>query len=316
MMLPPKPLNMLIYYGWLNSFNSAQNQWNNEKVAAELAKYDLLVLGDGIQIDTHGDYSNTSVIIPRIKVLNPTTEIFGYVTVNQTLANFKTKANAWDAFQIDGIFLDEAGYDYGKKRSEFNERIIHIKNMSYATICIANSWNIDHIIGTENDASYPNSTYNPDGYESELTDEDWYLLESFSMNTDSYTSTGGYASKTDWKARGDKACARRKTYGIQLASAGIIGDSDQNGQAKFDFCYRSALAYGLDANGSSDSNYGASSAKSKFWTRPDNLLPQDVEEPSVTQDTGDADKYIRYGEDGRVILDFSSGAQTSSFDQW
>ena len=31
-----KPLNLLIYYGWLNSFNSATLGWNNESVAKEL----------------------------------------------------------------------------------------------------------------------------------------------------------------------------------------------------------------------------------------------------------------------------------------
>lgn len=315
-MLPSKPKNMLIYYGWLNAFNSAANQWNNEKVAQELAKYDILVFGDGVQSPSHGDYSNTQVILPRIKALNPTAQIFGYVTINQTLADFKTKANQWDTLQADGIFLDEAGYDYGKNRAEFNERVLHVKNLLYATTCMANAWNADHVIGTANDTSYPNSTYNPDGYEALLEPGDWYLLESFAVNTDAYTSSNGYASKTDWKARGDKASALRREFEINMAACAIIADTDQNGQAKFDFCFRAALAYGLDANGSSDSSYGASSAKSKWWTRPSDQLSQDVEEASVTADAGDADKFLRYGEDGRVTLDFSSGSQTSSFEAW
>jgi hypothetical protein len=66
-----KPKDLLIYYGWLNPFNSAINGWSNEKVAQDFAKYSVLVFGDGIQDPSHGDYSNTQVIISRVKALNP-----------------------------------------------------------------------------------------------------------------------------------------------------------------------------------------------------------------------------------------------------
>ena len=91
-----KPKNLLVYYGWLNSFNSAQNSWTNEKVAQEMAQYDLLVFGAGIADSTHGDYSNTKVIIPRIKALNPNVKMFGYVSLNQTEANFESEVDEWD----------------------------------------------------------------------------------------------------------------------------------------------------------------------------------------------------------------------------
>lgn len=308
--------NLLIYYGWLNSFNSAQNQWNNEKVAQEMAKYDLIVLGDGIQNPSHGDWSNTQVIVPRIMELNPNAIIFGYVTINQTLANFKTKVDQWNDLEAGGIFLDEAGYDYGKKRAEFNERVFHVKSQQYANVCFANAWNIDHVLGTENDASYPNSTYNPDGYESLLDENDWYLLESFAVNTASYQ--GDYASKADWKARGDKAVDKRVEYGVQMAGSNVIDDSDQNAQSMYDFCHRAAQAFALDANGSSDTSYGSSSAKTKFWTRPDpkDIVIEEDSDISVTADTGDADVYLSYLGKCKISVDFSSGSEASSVEQW
>lgn len=308
--------NMLIYYGWLNSFNSAQNQWNNEKVAQEISKYDLVVLGDGIQDPNHGDYANTQVIIPRIMELNPEASIFGYVTVNQNLSSFKTKVDQWDDLKIDGIFMDEAGYDYGKKRSEFNECVIHVKSKENANVCFANAWNIDHVLGTADDPSYPNSTYNPDGYESMLDEDDWYLLESFAVNTDSYQ--GDYAPKADWIARGNKAAEKALMYGVGMAGCNIINDDNANGQNMFDFCHRAAQMFDLDANGSSDSSYGASSAKSKFWTRPDPKFLSVVEGmvPSVTADIGDADVYLRYADHCCLKLDWSSGSETSSAEQW
>jgi len=315
--MPARPKNLAIYYGWLNSFNSDTNQWNNEKVAQEFAKYDQVVFGDGVQDPGHGDYANTSVIIPRIKVLNPNCEIFGYVTINQDLGAFQTKASQWDDLSIDGIFLDEAGYDYGRTRDEFNTRVAYVKSQSSASLCFANSWNIDHVIGVVNDSLYPNSTYNADENASLLTSDDYYLLESFAVNTDAYTGNNGYASKTDWVARGEKSIARRATFGIKLASCGIIGDSDTAGQTKFDFAYHSAIAYAFESNGTSDTSYGASSAKTKFWTRPN---PSQIGTlrgiPSVTADAGDADVYMRYGLKSRVIVDHSVGAQISSIEIW
>jgi hypothetical protein len=313
-----RPDDLLIYYGWMNSFNSAQNGWDNEKVAQDMAKYDLIVLGAGIENPSHGDYSNTSVIIPRIKALNPSAKIFGYVTVNQSLSNFEGKVDDWDDLEVHGIFMDEAGYDYGKTRSEFNDRVDYVHNQTYANICFANAWNMDHIIGTTNDPSYPNSTYNSGTVESNLTYNDWYLLESFAVNTAAYSGNNGYASKSDWSARGSKAITHRYTYGINLASVGIIADGDSADEDLFDFSFISACMWGFEANGSSDTYYGASSAKSEFLPRPDVEGLQYIWSlsPSVQADVNDSDVYHRYVKRGKLSVDFSSGAQVSSITKY
>jgi len=132
-----------------------------------------------------------------------------------------------------------------------------------------NAWNMDHIIGTTEDGSYPNETYNHFEEESNLTTSDWYLLESFPINTTAYSGNDGYESKSDWSARGSKAIAHRYTYGINLAGVGIINNGNGSGQDLFDFQFISALMWALDANGTSDTSYGASSATVTFWTRPD-----------------------------------------------
>ena len=51
-----RPNDLLVYDGWLNSFNSAVNGWDNEKVAQDMARYDIIVLGDGLQSPSHGDW--------------------------------------------------------------------------------------------------------------------------------------------------------------------------------------------------------------------------------------------------------------------
>jgi hypothetical protein len=309
-----RPKNLLIYYGWLNAFNSAENGWDNEKVAKDLAKFNLIVLGDGIQDPGHGDFANSQVIIARVKELNADALIFGYVTVNQDLSTFTTKASQWNDLAVHGIFMDEAGYDYGKTRDEFNERVNVVHNQSDANVCFANAWNIDHVLGIEEDVSFPNATYNPDLDKSALDEQDWYLMESYPINTDAYA--GGYESQADWKVRGEKAVERRNQFFINLAACGIINDDNVSGQAMFEFGFTSACMFALEAFGTSDSFYGASSAKSEFWSRPPTLGIGTISkyEIAIADDTGDV--YWRFVEFGKFMLDFTSGAESSGITKW
>ena len=299
--------NMLIYYGWLNSYDSGNNSWNNEKVAQALAKFDILVFGDGLAASTHGDYSNTKVIIPRIQELNPNAKIFGYTTVSQTYANYKTEVDEWDNtdFKVDGVFLDEAGYGDPNATSGNNGRIPFNDKVDYAHskgfLVFANAWKPDHILDTTNDTSYPNSTWNPDGIESNLNSDDWYLLESFAID-----SNENYESATQWKDRGEKA----NEYDINIAACSVIGDGATDGQDRFDFIYTSALMHGLSAVGSSDTSYGASSAKSKMWARPD--VSRLVDNSGSI--SSDGNKYFKYNQGNRLELDFSSGSESSTIE--
>jgi len=309
----PSPMDILFYYGWLNSFNYGTNAWNNEKIAKDMAKYNYLVFGDGVQDPIHGDYTNTQIIIPRVQALNQRAKIFGYVTVNQTLANFKTKVDQWDTLGVDGIFMDEAGYDYGKTRSEFNERVDYVHSKTNANICFANSWNLNHILGTENDVGFPNTTYNVNLDASNLTTDDWCLLESFGINTLVYTTTDGYEAKAQWANRGAAAADKRATYGINLAACGVINNTNTAGQDLFNFGFVSAMMWNLDAYGTSDDYYASSSATVYHWDRPrtEGLGREWGISPSVQMDLIDNDIYHRYLDFARLSLDFSSTAQTA-----
>ena len=308
------PHDMLIYYGWLNSFNSADNGWDNENVAQDLSKYNILVFGDGLQNTGHGDYSNTQIIIPRIQALNPDVLIFGYVTANQSLANFQTKVDQWGDLGVDGIFIDEAGYDNGTTRAEFNERVDYVHGGTVANYVFANAWNTNHILGTDEDTSYPNETWNSDLVESSLTEDDWILLESFPINTTAYSGNNGYEGKAEWATRGVNMNTLRATYGVNFAAAGIINDDNSNGQDLFDFGFISALMWSLNAFGVSDTSYGSSSAKGKYWPRPDisKLVSLWTLNPAVQLDLNDNDVYHRRLELARLTLDFSSGAHSSA----
>lgn len=298
--------NLGIYYGWLNSLNSASNGWDNEKVAQDLARYKILVFGNGLQSSSHGDYSNTKVILPRLKVLHPDCLRFGYISVNQSYASFIDKVREWMILGVEGIFFDEAGYDFGSvstnSRSAFNEKVKYCKRHDLK--CFINAWNPDHVLGVEEDASYPNSTWNPGLHDSALGTIDYLLLESFAI-TSSYT----YESSTQWYSRGLKAVEMRDLYGIQLAGSSVINDGDSNEVNALKFIYISAYMFGLDCIGSSDASYGASSAKMKLVTRPDLIGLELCGDSPVKLAT---DKYCSYGVNGKLNIDFTSGSQTSS----
>ncbi len=313
-----KPENLLIYYGWLNSFNYTENAWSNEKIAHDMAKYTLIVFGDGIQDSGHGDYANTQVIVPRVKAINPYTKVFGYVTANQAMSAFETKADQWDGLGVDGIFMDECGYDYGTTRSGFNERVDYVHGLTNATLCFANAWEMDHIIGTTNDPSYPNSTYNTVSGESNLTFNDWFLLESHPVNTTSYAGNGGYESKVNWSYRASKAAAHRYAYEINLAAVGIINNNNANGQDLFDFGFISSLMWSLEGFGTSDTSYASGSATVDFWPRPDVSWAGRIwtTSPTIPNDLNDTDIYYRYAEFAKFMLDFSTGAQESSIENY
>lgn len=315
-MSSPKPDSILFYYGYLNSFNSAVNGWDNEKVALDMAKYNICIFGDGVQNPSHPDYSNTQIILARLKVIKPEILIYGYVAAAQTIGDFQTKTDQWDTLQIDGIFMDEAGYDFGVDRDTLNSEIIHVRSKTYANKCFVNSWNMDHIIGLADDVSYPNSTYNPSLHDSLLDSRDIYLLESFSVNTTAYSGNNGYATQSDVLTRGNKAVTHSETYGIQIATLGVIDDGSSDGQDLFNFAYYSCLMFGFEYEGTSSTNYGASTAAVNFWDRPRIKQIGRTDEIAVIQTTTDTDLLLRYGPRARCALDFSTGAQTSYAENW
>lgn len=305
-----RPRDLLIYYGWPSAFNA---YWSNEAVAKEMARYGLIVLGAGLQDPSHGDYSNTSAIIARIRQLNPRALVFGYVATTEAIGTFQTKAGQWNTLGVHGIFMDVAGYDYGINRADFNARVDYVHGQATANVCFANAWNMDHIIGIADDASYPNATWNSGAVASNLRATDWYLLESFPVNTDAFSGNAGYESKSDWAVRGVKAIGHRATYGINLCGSGIIANTSSAGQALFNFLFISALQFSLDGVGSSDTSYASGSAAVYWWARPSVVelgILYDLN-PSVQVDAADADVYWRYVERGKLKLDFSTAAQLS-----
>ena len=94
----------------------------------------------------------------------------------------------------------------------------------------------------------------------------------------------------------------------------MIENDHASGGDLFNFAFISSLMWSLDGFGSSDQFYGASSAAVDYWSRPDVTGMGRVYSlnASVQNDVGDSDVYIRFLDFAKLLLDFSTGAQTSS----
>jgi hypothetical protein len=263
---------LIIYYGWLNAFNSATNMNDNNLVALDFANYGLMVFGDGLQDPAHGDYANTQAIIPLIKTHNSAAKIFGYVDLAQPEVDFEAKVEQWDTLGVHGIFIDRAGYDFGTAvtngRDAFNDKLAFVHSQDDAKVAFVNAWNAHHVLSKTDDPSYPNATFNPGNNNSLLKTDDLYLFESFMINTDAYTPSGiGLYSDIEARVNTFNAAVAAGVPVLPVAS-GIIDDTNTSGQSLFNILFSMADIFNMCGVGSSDTLYGASTATTKMWTAP------------------------------------------------
>ena len=83
------PKNILFYYGYPSSFNYLINAWYSERVAKDMAQYDMIVFGNTIGDPAHADHARFLEIITRIKQLKPSVICFGYASIFLPIAEFE-----------------------------------------------------------------------------------------------------------------------------------------------------------------------------------------------------------------------------------
>jgi len=304
-----RPLDLLIYKGSIVNFNSSINFSDNENVAQDFARYDILVFDDGLQNPAHLDYINNQIIISRIQNLNSNVLIFGIVPSTDTFSTFSVKVDQWNTLHVNGIFIDKSGYDFGTTRADFNERVDYIHNCSYCKIAFANSSKLSHILGTDNDPLYPNITFNSQLLQSNLVIDDWVLLDSFPIDTTKYVQ--GYEDASSWANRGVEMNTSRYIYNINVASFGTINNDNVHGDDLFSFGLVSALMWSLNAFGTSDTNYSSNSSSVKFWKRPNLSATGKIYSINPSVQWGVNNTYHRFSDNVHLILDFTTNNQTS-----
>jgi len=156
---PPETAPVAIYYGYPSLVNGARGDLS--QAAAIFNQYQIVVLGDGLEFPSHADHTSVERLISRLSK----TTIFGYVCIgssqNLSAKEVQERVMAWRRTGAKGIFLDEAGRDFGVERSRLEQIIdfIHGQRLSV----FVNAFDPDDVFA--------------DG--SHLGSNDLYLIESF-----------------------------------------------------------------------------------------------------------------------------------------
>ena len=251
-----KPNKLLVYYAWPSVINNSGG--DVEEAVSYYAKYDYVVLGAGLEEESHGDHEKTVEIIGHY--LTRGVEFFGYVdlgvsTSNFTLLTLRDKVANWFDMGVAGIFFDDCGYDYEVRRDR------QLSAFEYAHFLglkiIVNAWDPDDIFGKEYDA-----WDNPLKLETNLNEDDFYLLESFQIKE------GGYQDEEEWQTKMEKLVNYKLEYDFNLLALTTSNDSDYYDEEKLSYAWYSALIYEINGFGWGEHHFSANDGLAPFRDRP------------------------------------------------
>ncbi|CAF3628483.1 unnamed protein product [Rotaria sp. Silwood1] len=252
------PKYLAIYYGWPSLVENSQG--NVTAASNWFGKFDLIVFGDGIWKTTHGDHLKTQTIIRNLIALGK--KVCGYVdlgvsTQNLNETQMREAVDGWSTMGANGIFWDDAGFDYGVTRQRQSNMIqyCHSKNMNV----IMNAWNPDDIFS---------------GANVQLNSNDIYLLESYLI------SNGKYLLLTDWKIKANKCANYQKLLGVKMACLSTPNTNDQFTQAWF-----GTAMYNFDYFQATDITYSASNNKLAFTANPSSSYGSRWQNDTISSNT-------------------------------
>ncbi|MBN2981720.1 MULTISPECIES: hypothetical protein [Cohnella] len=244
---------LLIYYGIPIEINEANDV---RKAAEQFAEYDYIVLGAGLEEKSHGDHESTAEIIAELRALRPDAAVYGYIdlgvtTDNHSMSVIRNKTDKWKAIGADGIFFDDAGYDYGVSRDRLNQAVDYVHKQSMKAFL--NAWKPDDIM-----SSAVHEKWNPKGEKTKIAGGDLYLLESFLEPTDITQADSPSAFGTGFRKKIDAALKYRKLLGVKLMSVSTIDYASVSSTAVRKFFRMNEAAAGvfsLDGYGIAPTEY-------------------------------------------------------------
>jgi hypothetical protein len=249
------PSALAIYYGYPSLVNGASG--NIERAAATFAEYDVVVFGDGLEfpdLDARRrpagagpeEHRRTRTIIERLRARSPSIEIYGYVDLGNTqqlaIADMEHRARLWSSMGVTGVFLDEAGYDFGVTRERQNAVIDAIHGLGLSAF--VNAFNPDDVFNPAAVALNAAGGGNPAGIATRLGATDAFLLESFQVRL------GQPETWPAWSARTAKAVAYRDRYRTRIFGVTTTtAETERTAAGLFGYAWWSAALWGLDGVG-------------------------------------------------------------------
>lgn len=255
-----RPSKLMIYYGIPQGVNS---MWNDDFAAQAFSRWDEVVFGTGLEDPTNTYYASTKNIISKMHGLNANQKVFGYINIgvsigNESISSLETQMSQWKASGADDIFFDLAGYDYQVPRSRLNTLLDYAHGLGLGVM--VNAFVPADVMGNSVDA-----TYNPSGTATHMNATDFYLLESWVVNTGAYSSHNGYATMSDIKTRADSAVGFRSTLGVKITTINSVDYTAYNDEQitkYFQMVQAASEIYSLDAYGLAAFNYSSQAPNS------------------------------------------------------
>lgn len=258
---PQSPEHLLVFYAWPSTINGSGGNINS--AISHFERYDLIILGRGLEKPTHPDHAKTKQIIEGVKSGNSAIQIFGYINLGTLTAStsltdeeLTQTIDEWKALGATGIFGDEFGFDFGVSRQRQNLFVDHAH--SNGLNVMANSWLIEDALDPEM------------GVETRLSSEegDYIMLESFFMS-----DNASLADDFDFQLeRAKKAYTYSRTKGIKVAALARISISDYNANSdqtdRFAQAWHAAAMFGFDAFQLTQSNFSALTSEVFYFGNP------------------------------------------------
>jgi hypothetical protein len=265
------PKRLLIYYGWPSYINGSNGQ---PYVAAnQFSPYDYVVLGKDLELGDHPDHFNTCLIVDALANLtDPPVLVFGYIHLGYTgpngarLCMYNTSEPGtygpciadriyawWHDVGVQGVLLDEFGFDYGNDRTRQNQAIFETRDIGLKVI--ANAWRPEDVFEG-----------NPP---IDLAADDFYLFESHVIDTGQYQDMAAYSAKAD------KLDAYRSQRPFQIMSITTDSGASSYSDGRFRFAWMAAHIRDHVATGWGESNFSATTSQAPLRTPPVLDIPGD-----------------------------------------
>lgn len=301
----PLPKKLAIYYGYPSLVNLSNTDLH--VAASTFDEYDFVVFGDGLEfLDVvpsrlpagagAKEYENTRRIIESLKNSQKHTQVYGYVDLGNSqklsLEELDRRIEFWSEMGVAGIFLDEAGYDFGVTRARQNAAVtsVHKRKLS----AFLNAYNLSDIFDQKVIPLNQAGGGNPSGEACLLGNNDLALIESFQIRNGEFDD--------DSPARILQATQYREKFGTKLIGVTTLLPNQKFNQAQHDYAWWSAVLWAMDGFGWGEPNFSSS----------DNLLPKHELPELPKQGLGSRftsevidkkPKFFRKTDQGKIFID-------------
>jgi hypothetical protein len=300
------PAQLAIYYGYPSLVNGASGDLH--QAAAAFAAYDVVVFGDGLEYEENNDgtgkrpdrteHENTGRIIRIVHDSGRRTAFYGYVDLGMsqhlTIPEIERRIKLWMAMGVKGIFLDEAGYDFGVTRTRQNAIVRYTHGLRLSAFL--NAYNPDDLFSQAKVPLNEVRGGNPDGVPPLLGRDDLFLLESFQI------ARGQYEDPVHWSRRAESAAGYRRTSSAKVFAVTTAAAGEPFTPAQLQYAWWSALLWQLDGFGWGEPDFGSR----------DSLLPWRARPAEQTSDVGtrwlspvvsEGGRHSRRTDTGTIVID-------------